>query len=603
MKSDSFGILVAGMHRSGTSATAGALHHLGVTLGDKLMAGAEDNPKGYFEHEGVVAIHDLLLRQLGSWWSDPRPLPQGWLGLPDTRRAEDALVALVREDFALASVWAVKDPRVCRLLPLWRRCLERIGVAAGVLHVVRSPPEVAASLRARDGFDIALGELLWLQHVVAAIRDSQGMPRAIVLYDELLANPADVMRKAIEELLTTLPMARSEHPALLADFVDATHRHHTASAMSGTSQVSILAAELFGTYEAVAAGRAEWSDLDAHCDRFDELWAGMAPFVGAMANAMFPALEDRYASQSEVYRLRSELHAQVEWAKQAVVQHQGVDEERVALIAQLHEARQALTLAQAEQARVQSDLHGQVRWAEQAVAEHRGVVEARDALASQLQEAREGRLAAQAEQSRLQSELHAQVRWAEQAVVEHRGVLDAREALAAELTAVRTALVIAQAEQSRLQADLQASQAARDLAREEFLGVRAGLALANAELEKNHANLADLHRELDRLRAAQSALQGVHAEVSAIRNDLATMLVARDNEIAALRAQISALTSSASWRWTAPLRALRRGLASSPDHLPASPKGAVATPVASPQHDGDKNPVNSTADAGKKNTS
>ena len=43
-------LVVLGMHRSGTSALAGMLHHLGVALGDRLMKATLDNPRGYWEH-------------------------------------------------------------------------------------------------------------------------------------------------------------------------------------------------------------------------------------------------------------------------------------------------------------------------------------------------------------------------------------------------------------------------------------------------------------------------------------------------------------------------------------------------------------------------
>ena len=43
-----------------------------------LMAPAADNPKGFFEHAGVVAIHDRLLQALGRSWNDARALPGGW---------------------------------------------------------------------------------------------------------------------------------------------------------------------------------------------------------------------------------------------------------------------------------------------------------------------------------------------------------------------------------------------------------------------------------------------------------------------------------------------------------------------------------------------
>ena len=72
-------ILVAGMHRSGTSALTGALNVLGISLGQHLLAPGEDNPKGYWEHQSAVEIHERLLTALERRWDDVRPLPAGWL--------------------------------------------------------------------------------------------------------------------------------------------------------------------------------------------------------------------------------------------------------------------------------------------------------------------------------------------------------------------------------------------------------------------------------------------------------------------------------------------------------------------------------------------
>ena len=72
-------ILVLGMHRSGTSAVTGALRLCGVELGTELMQPGSDNPKGFWEHAGVVAIHERLLAALERSWNDPRPLPADWL--------------------------------------------------------------------------------------------------------------------------------------------------------------------------------------------------------------------------------------------------------------------------------------------------------------------------------------------------------------------------------------------------------------------------------------------------------------------------------------------------------------------------------------------
>ena len=69
-------LFVLGMHRSGTSAMTGALQLVGAHPGDDLMPPSPDeNPLGYFEDRGIVAIHDAVLAAAGRSWSD--------IGAPD----------------------------------------------------------------------------------------------------------------------------------------------------------------------------------------------------------------------------------------------------------------------------------------------------------------------------------------------------------------------------------------------------------------------------------------------------------------------------------------------------------------------------------------
>jgi len=65
----------------------------------------------------------------------------------------------------------IKDPRICRLVPLWTSVLERIGVEAVFLIAFRNPIEVAESLKVRDGFHPAKSLLMWLRHVIDAERN------------------------------------------------------------------------------------------------------------------------------------------------------------------------------------------------------------------------------------------------------------------------------------------------------------------------------------------------------------------------------------------------------------------------------------------------
>ena len=64
------GILVAGMHRSGTSALTRVLGSLGCSLPNTLMEANEYNAAGYWESTEVVALNDAVLESAGSAWDD-----------------------------------------------------------------------------------------------------------------------------------------------------------------------------------------------------------------------------------------------------------------------------------------------------------------------------------------------------------------------------------------------------------------------------------------------------------------------------------------------------------------------------------------------------
>jgi GT2 family glycosyltransferase len=181
-------LFVLGMHRSGTSALAGMLSRLGVTLGERLMPPSPANPRGYFEHQDIVAVHDGFLAAIGSSWNSVAPFAAGWEDGPAAQTARRALRHILARDFADESLWAVKDPRVCRLLPLWRPLLDEFSAEPRFVLMLRHPDEVASSLAVRDGLGRARARMLWLRHVLEAEAASRGYRRSVLHYHRLMAD-------------------------------------------------------------------------------------------------------------------------------------------------------------------------------------------------------------------------------------------------------------------------------------------------------------------------------------------------------------------------------------------------------------------------------
>jgi GT2 family glycosyltransferase/glycosyltransferase involved in cell wall biosynthesis len=228
MPIDSVALLVLGMHRSGTSAVTGALALRGVRLGNELMPPGPDNPKGFWEHLGIVKIHESLLSALGRDWDDPRPLPDGWLASSAAIIARESLRSLLSAEFADEAVWAVKDPRLCRLLPLWLPLLEEMHIGVRILVVARDPREVAGSLWARNQWPHSLSRELWLQHVFDAVDGSAGLQRETLAYPQLLDDPAREIERVFAALELPACIPVPNYAEKIRAFISSGDRHHMA---------------------------------------------------------------------------------------------------------------------------------------------------------------------------------------------------------------------------------------------------------------------------------------------------------------------------------------------------------------------------------------
>ena len=307
-------VLVLGMHRSGTSALTRVLNLLGVDLGESLLPAHADNEAGYWEHEEIVLVHDRLLAALGTAWDDPTPLPAA-VQLGETARPfRDELLGIVARDFGGSPLWGLKDPRLCRLLPLWKSILAESGVHARAVLTMRDPNEVAASLSRRDGIPAGKSQLLWLDHCLRAERDSRGMPRAFVAFDRLLSDWRGVMERVGRELAIDRLLRFDENAAAVEGFLDPRLRHHSggseASGSPGALPVHRWVEVARATFARAADGDA--SDVEEPLDRvrdaFDVASGLFLPWTAALHSEIGIARQAARERDARVARLRAELN-------------------------------------------------------------------------------------------------------------------------------------------------------------------------------------------------------------------------------------------------------------------------------------------------------
>jgi hypothetical protein len=216
-------VIITGMHRSGTSALSGALAQMGVDFGKRLTSPSRHNPKGYFEHPEIVALHDSLLQALGSRWDDCLSLPSGWADNESTRDIRSSMIGILKRDFSGAPLFGIKDPRLCRLMPLWFPIFETLSTEPHFVLTIRHPWEVAESLARRNGLKPSKSFLLWLDHTLQAESATRGYKRVFVAFDEVLDDPVAVMT-GLERDLAIHPLSPAQ--ASFGNSVEPSLRHH-----------------------------------------------------------------------------------------------------------------------------------------------------------------------------------------------------------------------------------------------------------------------------------------------------------------------------------------------------------------------------------------
>lgn len=254
-------LVVLGMHRSGTSALAGLLHELGLEMGSSLMSGrADENEKGFWEHEKIVSIHDRLLAHFGSSWSDTGPLPQDWHLRDFSRECQDEICEVLEGDFGSQPLWALKDPRMCRLMPLWMPLFERFDIEPLFLCIVRNPLEVAASLQRRDHMTSDHALLLWLQHNLAAVDSTAGCRRRFLTFTQLLEQGAALLEDMLRGY-SLFPDGLSETASGGGTLLSSELRHHVVSDSAMDSDaVPEIVNRLYRLLVNAAAGGGEVDD-------------------------------------------------------------------------------------------------------------------------------------------------------------------------------------------------------------------------------------------------------------------------------------------------------------------------------------------------------
>jgi hypothetical protein len=466
------GIIVLGMHRSGTSMLTRVLNMLGCELPSSIVGAGVGNEAGHWESKAIVELDDELLASAGSRWDDWQPFNPRWeqsvLSSGYRARAEDVL----RSEYGAFPLFVLKDPRICRLAGLWLGALASTGVDAGVVVTVRSPSDVASSLEERDEMQNGYAHLLWLRHVLDAESASRGTRRVFCTYDEFFQDWRSVITRIEVGLNLVLPRNTPIVRAEVAKFIQPGQRHFADVGATGHAED-----EVFAWANMIYAILARWS-------RSGE---------DASDHPTLDGIRGKFNSASLAF-------SQLILAGSPAVGGAGAGHgRRAALEAKLAEAQ--ATLSQIEQllgdVTSQRDALGE-RDREQSsdIAAHKATIEA---LTLSLDQALESERASHAEVVRL-AEVAAS---AEARAAQADSALRQRQE---EIAQTMAALESEQSLREALQRDVQAAREQEVFARQQLTFKQNALDKSATELEANLNDLRQLQKALDASSANYAAL-------------------------------------------------------------------------------------------------
>ena len=211
-------VIVLGMHRSGTSATAGVLHHLGVNMGPVLIGATEANRKGHYEDQELALLNEDAL---GSWHT---PVPR-------VARHRTRYQQLFAERARRSELWGMKDPRMCLTFDHVADWLRSTPGVDDVRCVAVNRPfnEAVSSLVKRDGWarDRAVQiQSIYQYRMVETIEHFSGELLGVD-FPDLIDDPASVVAEVAHFVYAGLDsQAGDARISEAAAFIDPSLRHH-----------------------------------------------------------------------------------------------------------------------------------------------------------------------------------------------------------------------------------------------------------------------------------------------------------------------------------------------------------------------------------------
>jgi len=276
-------LMVMGMHRSGTSALSGIAARLGCSLPTTEMPATASNEKGFYESRRIYELNNALMQSAGIDWRDWMPFPANWEHSKQAEQFQDQAREVLRGEFGSSPFFVMKDPRICRVYPFWKKVLEAEGCAPALLYTHRNPLEVAASLENLKKTSAETGLIIWLRYVLDAEIATRGERRCFTSFQRIIEDWPREIAKAEQELGFVFRGYSQASQQEVDSFLSRDLRHfEKQNDLAGNQSVPAWICDTYAVQERWAAegeDTADYEILDRVKGDFDRTGPTFAPFI------------------------------------------------------------------------------------------------------------------------------------------------------------------------------------------------------------------------------------------------------------------------------------------------------------------------------------
>ena len=302
-------ILVLGMHGSGASALTRMFSLAGAALPRTLLGANEADGTGCWEPERLVRYHDRLLSDLGSSWHDWKPLDFPSLPLSDRKTIHSDIKSILADEFGGRRLWVLKEPRICRFVPIYREVLSDMGVALSPVLIFRNPLEVMASLQRRGDWPVERSAadacLLWLRHVLDCEAATRGVKRSIASHASIVSDPVAALARIERKAKLDFPNKVDGLGEDIREFLDPASGGHEKGGGEAALE-PMLRGWVDDAFLAMRALERNPGSKKARktLDRVNEAFGASLPVIDAFGAASREALAHKHRLEEEREQIR-----------------------------------------------------------------------------------------------------------------------------------------------------------------------------------------------------------------------------------------------------------------------------------------------------------